>query len=495
MRFINFLSTLCVLYFSQNALAQHNPDIWCGTKGKSPWLVEYQKNKVAHADNGLDTNWLYVPMTIHSVGNDAGGGHFNFDKIIQAVCQMNENFVPARIRFYLRPDDPVRILNNSAWYEHDWWSGSEMIEENYLQDRLNAFVVSDPAGACGYSWHDVIVLGKNCSGSGNSTWTHEAGHHFSLPHTFSGWEGEDLDFSGPAPNQINGHGVEKVDGSNCLVSGDGFCDTKADYLNYRWPCNDSLRSNVIQKDPNGVEFRSDATLFMSYALDQCESRFSQEQISAMRENLQTEHNIYQQIDQWPSGIDDSGAQSLVSPIDSIVSPYNDVTFKWNPVPGANFYTVELGLFEDFTPRLIYKSVRDTFYRHTGNLPKNKLLRWRVHAYSNFDLCNPNDNMQVGLFFSKDLSATNELESSLSVSFQPNPVFSGGAATLQITADRKSAMQLQVHDMNGKLVSTRELTVIEGENAIDVDAGTLQAGLYLVSLRNELGSVLRKMLVI
>ena len=57
--------------------------------------------------------------------------------------------------------------------------------------------------------------------------------------------------------------VEKMDGSNCHYAADGFCDTSPDYIDYRWPCNDNLESNVTQMDPNGETFQSDGSLFMS----------------------------------------------------------------------------------------------------------------------------------------------------------------------------------------------------------------------------------------
>ncbi len=80
--------------------------------------------------------------------------------------------------------------------------------------------------------------------------------------------------------------VEKMDFSNCYDSGDRFCDTRPDYLNYRWACAPDSLSVTVQKDPNGVEFRSDATLYMSYSLDVCSNRFTDEQIEAMRTNFQ-----------------------------------------------------------------------------------------------------------------------------------------------------------------------------------------------------------------
>ena len=77
--------------------------------------------------------------------------------------------------------------------------------------------------------------------------------------------------------------VERVDGVNCDIAGDGFCDTPADYLNYRWNCNNQGLSNVTQTDPLGEKLKSDGSLIMSYSSDVCSYRFSEEQIAAMQE--------------------------------------------------------------------------------------------------------------------------------------------------------------------------------------------------------------------
>ncbi|MBL7775442.1 MAG: hypothetical protein JNK89_05535, partial [Saprospiraceae bacterium] len=289
------LPALLVASFSLAQTAEN----FCGYTGSSPWLDWYQRNSglFEKAEGGADTSWLYVPVTVHIVGTTNGTGYYPFDQAIRAVCEMNSQFAPAYVRFYLKPGDAVRYHNNSSWFAHDWDGGSDMINSVLpgIRNRLNAFIVSDPAGNCGYSWQDAIVLKKGCSNPGNSTWAHEAGHHFSLPHPFSGWEGFDWNYAEPAPAKVNGRDVEKTDGSNCYSGGDRFCDTEPDYLNDRWACTAEGRSFTIQHDPNGIAFRSDASLIMGYANDACASRFTAEQIAAVRANLRSEHSNYLQI--------------------------------------------------------------------------------------------------------------------------------------------------------------------------------------------------------
>lgn len=468
---------------------------WCGYTGFSPWLDEYQRHRGDHPE-GVDTNWLYVPVTVHIVGEDDGDGYFRMDQAVEAVCEMSQKYAPLHVRFYLMPGDPVRYINNTAWYKHDWDNGAEMINAKKIPGRLNAFVVSDPAGNCGYSWKDAIVLGKGCSGTGNSTWAHEAGHHFSLPHPFSGWEGFNWDYQEPAPSEIDGHNVEKTDGTNCYSSGDGFCDTDPDYLNYRWQCDNDGRSTVLEHDPNGQEFRSDATLYMGYAYDACANRFSPEQQEAIRANLQSQHSSYLQISTPPlPEIDDADQVNLVSPIDTALVQYNNVVLKWDPVPNATLYSVEVSLFGSHTPDLFYQTVyNNTTVTITKGLLKSHLFYWRVKAYNEWDLCQPYDQAQTGVFRTQDLTATNEFERNVSGDLMPNPAVPGLPATLVVNSGQTMSARLSVTDATGKVCQQQLVRLSPDENRIDIPTDGLSAGIYVVMLQNDKGSMVRKLVV-
>lgn len=473
----------------------------CGTRGLTPWFEQYTQHRHNHAaDNGGDTAWLYVPVTMHITGEDNGSGYYPLENALQSLCRMNFHYAPARIYFYLQPGDPVRYLNNSSWHEHDWEGGAEMIETNFIPGRLNIFIVADPAGNCGYSWIDAIVMAKGCSGSGNSTWAHEAGHHLSLPHTFYGWEGFDWDYSQPAPEVLDSWGtlVEKTDQSNCYDAGDYFCDTPPDYLNFRWDCNADGESNIVQHDPNGVPFRSDGTLLMSYSSIACRARFSAEQIAAMRFNLNSEHQQYLQLDTPTPPIDDSTPVTLIAPLDTQAVTYNDFTLQWETVENATFYTVDISLNNNlsFQPRLLSKTVYNTTsIEVTGGIPNNRTLYWRVRPYSEWDACTSPAPQQIGVFRTQSASAVNELATKMQVTLSPNPVSSGQPATLGILADEAMEMILQLQDLSGRVYEQQSLRLSEGENNLLLPNQNLPAGLYVIVLKNEQGRVFRKMSVL
>jgi len=476
---------------------QPNDTEWCGTKGTTPWFDYYRQNRetiTAERGDG-DTAWLYVPVTIQITGTDAGSGYYPLEQAILSVCQMNQHFAPTRIRYYLQPGDPVRYLNSTYWHDHEWDGGADLIESNKIPNRLNTFIVADPAGNCGYSWLDAIVMSKNCSGPGNRTWAHEAGHHFSLPHPFVGWEGFTWDYSQPAPSNINGHIVENADSSNSYVAGDYFRDTRADYLNYRWSCLANGESQTIQRDPTNVSFRSDGTLIMGYSSDQCGAIFTPEQTAAMRANLQDEHSDYLQVTDPGVEISDDAVVELAMPVDSQAVQYNNFTLHWNPIPNATFYTVEVFLFSNLAPRLFYQTMYNTTSVTVNKgIPNNRTLYWRVRAYNEWDLCQPSNVQELGIFKTKNFSATNDLESTVLAELSPNPVATGFPAKLLLTSDENMEAALTITDATGRQCQRQTVNLSFGENRIEISTEALQAGLYTLSIQNEKGTILKRLAV-
>jgi hypothetical protein len=493
---------LFYLSISLLASAQQSGANWCGYTGSSDWLDWYQRhtgifNPTERGDS--DTTWLYVPMTVHIVGNNNGGGYAPLDIVLNSICEMNEAYAPAYIRFYLMPNDAVRYHNNSSWHVHDWNGGYNMINSVIpgIKDRLNAFVVSDPAGNCGYAWYDAIVLKTGCSGVGNTTWAHEAGHHFSLPHTFVGWEGFTWNYAQPAPTKVNSRDVEKTDGTNCYTGGDRFCDTEPDYLNDRWQCNGNQRSSTLQHDPNGVAFQSDGSLIMSYANDACASRFSDEQIAAVRANLHSEHIQYLQVTSPQPELDDNDQVVLASPVDSSESvQYNHIELKWNKLPGARYYTVEISRSPSFAPLYYSETLVDSNHILVNKpMPNNWTLFWRVRAYSDWDVCQPYDNAQIGSFRTQNLSATNDLERSTVITLTPNPVVSGIPALLRIDSEQTMDLAVTLCDAAGRVCYQQRYRVFAGDNQFEVPTTHLSAGMYSVMLQNEKGATVKRLAVV
>jgi len=491
MRFRN-LAALAILLLSTQFIFGQDP---CGYRGKSSWLTWYQANRQQLVQSrGSDTSWLYVPVTLHIVG-PSNAITLDAGPAVRAICNMNEQYADAHIRFFLMPGDPIRYLFNSEWNDHDFNGGADLITSNNLPGRMNAYLVANPAGNCGYSWLDAIVMGRGCSGPDNTTWAHEAGHHFSLPHPFVGWEGYTWDYSKPAPLQIGGIQVEKTDGSNCGQASDGFCDTKPDYLHYRWSCTDAKESTTIQIDPNGVQFRSDATLFMGYAMDACGSRFTPEQIEAMRFNIQTEHADYLNTEPVQANLPVGKPVRLLSPVDTTLVQFDNVTLEWEPLENATIYVVEVSFLQNFGATLFTKTViNDHKVAVNKALLNNRLIYWRVRAYNEWDICQPAQPVQKGVFKTQNLLASNDLERTLSSELSPNPVMSGASALLTLSTEEYMDALLTVTDAAGRQSFRQILRISPGENQLEIPTEALSAGLYVVMLQNEKGVILKRLAV-
>ena len=270
-----------------------------------------------------------------------------------------------------------------------------------------------------------------------------------------------------------------------------------DYLNDRWQCDENQKSIQLQHDPNNIAFRSDATLIMGYASDGCQSRFTTEQIAAMRANLQDEHAAYLQVSELGPGVDDDMQAQLISPIDSHIVQYNNFELVSNTVPGATFYVVELFLTPSLSVqnRLFYKTVyNETSVNVAQSLPNNRTLYWRVRVYNEWDVCNPNDNAQVGILKTRNISATNELERAVTAELSPNPVAAGLSALLNISSDETMNAKLHVTDASGRVCVQQDMRVYPGENRIEIETQSLQAGVYIISVQNEKGMLLKRLVI-
>ncbi len=351
-------------------------------------------------DRSSDT--LYTALQVHLLANDNGIGRFSVSRVLDALCRLNTDFAATGIRFYLKNE--LDTINSTVWWKHDSIpQGIDMMLSNNVADALNTYFVSDPAGNCGYNLpYGGVAIAHGCSSPLNHTWAHEVGHALSLPHTFLGWEGKTYNFTQPTPDTLTYdytyfHDtldtqlpvpldtalVEKVDGSNCANAADLICDTKPDYLSYRWDCDTQNNSVVKQRDPNGQVFYADGTLFMSYAADVCQSRFSDEQIAAMRANLQTEKTNWLYSGPLPPTI--TSTPVLLDPIDNAPVPNTGVQLHWAPVVGATHYMVQVTRIASFAVKEFELVSTDTVLE-LPPLAVNKLYYWHVKPFSFWDFC-------------------------------------------------------------------------------------------------------------
>jgi hypothetical protein len=247
-------------------------------------------------------------------------------------------------------------------------------------------------------------------------------------------------------------------------------------------------------DPKGNSFRSDASFFMSYAYDICSSRFSNEQIEAMRANLFSEHSDYLQVSKPPRETADN-IVALSSPIDTQMVQFNNVTLQWDPVPNARYYVVEVSIFPSFGAILWSKTVtKETSV--TANRPMfiNRLHYWRVRAFNEWDVCQSPKNLETGVFMTQNLTATNDLERSLYFELSPNPAIIGQPSWFTLNTEESMQARLTLTDATGRVCYNQLIEISPGENKLEVPTNTLSSGFYFVNLQNKKGSIQKRLVV-
>lgn len=473
------LLLLLLIFVTSISFAQENIAPCATPAEKSAWLVEYQKAPERYFKNGNET--IYVPLSIHIVGTDQGTGYFNIFKIYNAICELNEDFVPSNIHFFVEGE--FNYINETDYYNHpDFSTGRQMMDENNITNTMNVYIVDNPAGACGYAYLDGygMALNKGCIKSGDNTFAHEMGHALSLPHVFFGWEGTEGEYNLPAPAELeNGAMVEKIDGSNCAVAGDGFCDTPPDYLNYRWNCDEDGFSTRFQFDPDSVRFKSDGTLFMSYSLDECSYRFSEEQTGAMRANLMDfqPHLLYNQ--EPVRGIE-ATELDVVAPIKDDTVAVNQVVLDWEDVPGATHYFVQIGRTPNFSVVVEKGIVTASEFISDGELRADKKHYWRVTPYNSHDYCSA---PLRGTNF-RTMEATTsvaDFEKAFSIKVAPTLLNNANEINLDIQSPTKENLSATIYDIAGQQLQTETINIIAGLNRNQIQLTNLAKGVYFLKL--------------
>jgi len=452
---------------------------------------------------------MQVPLAVYLVGNDDGIFFFSSIGIQEALCTLNKDFEESNIKFYL--GKPIEYIADSRYFRHQSVAeGYAMMQEYDDPSMINCYFMDDAAGNCGYNLPSAgMCVSHNCAQPQDHTWAHEMGHQLALPHPFLGWEGGishdgsiSHDYDDPAPETvlynytnfketwyssadttiIDTAFVEKMDGTNCEFAADGFCDTKPDYLAQRWACNSDIKSNTEQTDPNGVKFYSEGDLIMSYALDNCSSRFTPDQIAAMRAKLvDDKSHVLGNEDPQPE-ITQTTLTGM-SPVDLEPVFPEDIEIEWDAVENAKYYLVQFSVFESFAlivddtivsnPAVVLPSVQFATRDHY----------WRVKAFTDYSFCS--DWLEGSGSFTPDESvATADITENWTI--VPSAINQGGQ--LNVNTDGNKVLLSIVNNQGQEILSKR----IDGYDTVSL--GAVPSGVYICRLQNGSSSKVQKILV-
>lgn len=454
----------------------------------------------------------YIPVTIHNVAANSNGlGKTSEQTILAFLCGLNAIYADQDIQFFMHGPIRNRVSNNI--YNNASTSTSRFQMLSYrVSNTLNLIIgasINNPTA----SWYDpsgdfVFLLQQMLTGAAK-TEAHEIGHFFTLPHTFYGWENQDVvalfpsgvlsqcNYGNFEPERVPRTGPR----ANCQYAADGFCDTPADYFSDRLNCPFPAFS-----DCDTVPLNPDESNIMSYAFDACVNSFSTEQETAIAMDIAVRN--------WatntpPTTTEVTGMSAPVSPtsgaqLGDINNP--TVLLEWSTVTGATMYYLEVygtqfpGLWLPNTNDPIYKgivySTTPQFNLPTANLVAGSRYAWRVKAFNSLSTCGPffpyaNFEATTGVTTGiKDLP----IEKQMSFSANSNPITTSSIAFSVYSAEDVIG-SIRVYGIDGReAISLTKQEISAGDNIIQLPADRLENGVYVAVLITDRGQLQQKIII-
>lgn len=455
-----------------------------------------------HGVDVIDSVYM-IPVKVHIVGRDDSTGFFRTSEAIKNICNLNSRYVPVGFRFYI--SGPINYIRNSTYYNLPSKTiGDNMLAFYNVPGVINVYYVDlSTLGLCGYAYFPntgpggsanrrggaVLGINGSCSSSslpgvpdGNTTFAHELGHYFSLMHPFQGTSDNPAGASAERVIRVTTPG--KLYGPNCSTSGDGFCDTEADFIDTRWSC----PYNGNQKDINQDFFTPDASLYMGYANDVCTNRFSDQQISRMRQTIRTTRNYL--LPNRPT------IQDTITVAPNTLSPTNSTTpaeyanwcrFTWNAVPGATMYHLRIAQFVTFSTILFDTIVSDTSfiytYQLTGRfqartrLQPNRSYFWSVQALNETNLCGP---YSPGVNFTTNAVLGNDNIVTPIANCYPTVLEQAQTMNIDLAVATNNVI-IETIDITGKLIQSKQIANQGNTLISSFDPGVKTPGMYFLRI--------------
>jgi hypothetical protein len=245
-----FLTILALLLGSRTQ-AQMPAQGLCGTASPDSahfaYLEALAQTYQAERDSGVVTR-INIPFKAHIVRAPGNNNFMQVPALLTTLCELNQKYRSSGIHFYLK-DQPNYIYDGNLYYHTGWGQGNTQMSTYNVSRTVNVHYVDLSAmGLCGYATfpgsgagttlrQGGLMMSVSCSQPGNSTLAHEMGHYLALPHPF---EGTSPQPQGVFAERVTRNPNDTANGrqaSNCANAGDRFCDTPADFIGTRWPCN------------------------------------------------------------------------------------------------------------------------------------------------------------------------------------------------------------------------------------------------------------------
>ncbi len=451
----------------------------------------------------------YVPVKIHLVGKDDGTGHASPDRVLDMLCILNEGWESAEIQFYLKGD--FNYIDNSFFYAHSGNNDAIANEMNgfRVNNAINVFVTNSAGSGSGtvgttlayFSPTVDCVLVRKASMLGESVLPHEMGHFFSLNHPFFGWESaawNAADHGNPVLSPTSPGGIvpnELVDGTNCLGSGDGICDTPPDYLFGFHPSQNGGCGEFTggAMDPNGDLIDPMENNTMSY-FEGCDYEFTEEQMNAAKSDLEQPARAYVNPGTTPN-LDVVNELAVATfPINGEETFYNAIELKWDPVPGATLYSIEIADDPSFPNTSLRRVVTSNSAFIGDYCTPNTTYYWRVRPFNEYSTCESafGDNFQFET--NAIASKVETVEGVNHWSLRPNPANSSEAIFVDVEALQAMDATVNMYSVTGQLISSSKQLFSIGNNIVELATNNLTTGLYMVSIETKTGVTTKRVVI-
>jgi hypothetical protein len=504
---------------AQNAAHNH---LQCGTSMETQAaayrdMVEYrQRYPNVTASRAVS----YIPVWFHLAAKTDGTGRTTRANVAEMLCAWNKIYEDngLEMQFYIKGFSEIDF--DKLYDAPQSFLGVNKMITTKKTDAMNVYLTNNAGDGTGtgtvlayysngdgnYSYDWIVCANSQVNAASAYTIAHEAGHMFSLPHTFYGWESTEFATvcTPCAPTLVNYSGrpitVEKVArtgaSKNCDTAGDGFCDTPEDYnFGYYWTGGGCNWSGVT-KDPDCVAVNPDETNIMGYFLG-CLRIFSTEQKNAIRNNF-LNHPKRAYLRNASTPLLTAATPTLVSPaVGATTNFFNNVQFDWDDVLGAMGYTIEVSRFTSFGTgtKLQYVTSSDANFNANnaaGLFIAGAKYYWRVKAIVPYKNC---DNTSLtGNFTTGTVNAVNEIAGVSHFNVSPNPLSKSQNLALEMNSDNAFDARVKLYNVTGQLMKTENRRFASGFSVQSISVSDLTNGTYILTVESEKG-VLNKRVVI
>ncbi|HLF62934.1 MAG TPA: zinc-dependent metalloprotease [Saprospiraceae bacterium] len=485
---------------------------YCGLTDPQPLMErirEHQKTLAVSPVHARSSEIKYVPITFILVADGNGNGRAREEQGLDQLKKLNADYAPQEILFYI---DEWRYKDHTLVFT-DPTHPTSVFQMRLVKDlnAMNLYVTQDcETGAIVgqtlgfYSPpNDWVVMRKDRFNGNltNAILSHEAGHFFSLIHTFNGWDctAYDEDVHGNPVNSIwspcNGSlRVEFQNGSNCTIAGDLICDTNPDYnFGYGWsvggdPC---AEYTPVVMDPNGDVIDVTENNFMGYFLGCDDYFFSPDQQSIIEVDYLSADRAYLRTGYVP--VQDPVDNNVVYnyPINGEeTATFDKIDLDWEGVPGATDYLVVFDRSPSFTFAPQRQIVQESFLT-IEELTPDVNYYWRVWPFNESQTgagWGITQNFHTGL-----ASGIETISSVNRIDVFPNPVKTDDEINVLLESERSFDAEITLYDMTGEVVWYHSSQRVEAgrETYVSIVVDRVVAGLYFLKIQSSEGGIISK----